>query len=496
MGYTKSNVKRNRKQEEYHMYEPDENKNIENNQTEHTQQPIPTVIHLKESDIKEIPEDNEKRDMTPEDVPPMYHENVYENANTQNYQNDTTTQFEKTENVKKECYTEHIKKKNKRKRSGGWAKLIAASLIIGISGGAAMGAGYGVVKYYGNQQPMTTNAGTTLVQKTSTASSMSVVDVVRAVKPSVVSISTKIAGTKSYQSPFGLRGGFDIPYEAEGAGSGVIFYSNDSQIAIATNNHVIEGANEVFATINDNTTVRANVVGTKADSDLAVLTISWKDLKAAGIENVTVAQFGNSDNLQVGESVIAIGNAMGLGLSATDGIVSIKEQNINVDGNSLNVIQTSAAINSGNSGGALVNTRGEVIGINTAKYNSSMTEGMGYAIPSNDIKPIVEELLVDGTSPTPYIGIVGTSITAENASLYKLPVGALIMEVTKGGPADLAGIQAGDIITNFDGKTVMDMDALAKIIKQAEVGAKIPVHIIRNGQTGMDLTITIADKNQ
>lgn len=476
------------------MYEPNENNQTENNTN--IQQTVPTVIHLKECDVKEIPENNAKRDMTPEDVPPIYR--AYENTNAQNNQNNqnnTTPQFEKTENGKKECYTEHIKKKTKKNK--GWTKLIVASLIIGISGGAAMGAGYGAVKYYGNHQPVTTtNAGTTLVQKTSAASGMSVVDVVSAVKPSVVSISTKIAGTKSYQSPFSIGGGFDIPYEAEGAGSGVIFYSNDSQVAIATNNHVIEGANEVYATINDTTTVRANVAGTKADSDLAVLTISWKDLKAAGIENVTVAQFGNSDDLQVGESVIAIGNAMGLGLSATDGIVSIKEQNINVDGNSLNVIQTSAAINSGNSGGALVNTRGEVIGINTAKYNSSMTEGMGYAIPSNDIKPIVEELLVDGTSPTPYIGIVGTSITSENASLYKLPVGALIMEVTKGGPADLAGIQAGDIITNFDGKTVMDMDELAKMIKQAKVGANIPVHIIRNGQTGMDLTITIADKNQ
>ncbi len=477
------------------MYEPNENKNTENNQNmeQHTNE----VIHLHENDVKEISDEHTKRDMTPEDVPQMYHENMEQNTYHAHATNESNqSQMQQPVHMKKECYTEHIKKNNqKTKKGSGWAKVIAASLIIGISGGAAMGAGYGVVKYYGNDQPTITKTGTTVVQKTAVTSGMSVVDVVRAVKPSVVSISTKIEGTKSYQNPFGMGGGFNIPYQAEGVGSGVIFYENENLIAIATNNHVIDGATEVYVTINDNTTIRAKVAGTKNDSDLAVLTIPRADLKAAGIENVTVAQFGNSDDLQVGENVIAIGNAMGLGLSATDGIVSIKEQHINVDGNTLNVIQTSAAINSGNSGGALVNTKGEVIGINTAKYNSSMTEGMGYAIPSNDIKPIVEDLLVDGTSPTPYIGIVGTSITSENASLYKLPVGALIMEVAKGGPADLAGIQAGDILTNFNGKTVMDMETLANMIKEVEVGSKIPVHIIRNGQTGIDLTITVADKN-
>ncbi|HIY05203.1 MAG TPA: trypsin-like peptidase domain-containing protein [Candidatus Anaerotignum merdipullorum] len=385
------------------------------------------------------------------------------------------------------CYAEHIKKQ--KRRSGGWAKLIAGCLIVGIAGGASIGAGYGVVEQYYGDSTTVQNSGTTFVQQAGLGSTMSVVDVVREVKPSVVSITTKIEGMATYY------GAFSVPYEGEGAGSGVIFYSDDDKIAIVTNNHVIEDAKEVYVTLNDTVSVQAKVVGTKSDSDLAVLTVSWDDLKTAGIDTVTVATFGDSDALEVGESVIAIGNAMGLGLSATDGIISVKDQVISVEDTTLNVIQTSAAINNGNSGGALVNTQGEVIGINTAKYNSTMAEGMGYAIPSNEVISVAQDLLEDGTVVTPYIGIMGTSITSENASLYKLPVGALIVEVTENGPAAQAGIQPGDIITEFNGKTVMDMDTLSELVKETVVGDSVSVHIIRNGETAMDVTLTIADKN-
>ncbi|MBR4114041.1 MAG: trypsin-like peptidase domain-containing protein, partial [Anaerotignum sp.] len=229
--------------------------------------------------------------------------------------------------------------------------------------------------------------------------------------------------------------------------------------------------------------------------DLAVLTVAWKDLNDAGIEQVTTAVFGDSDALEVGSEVIAIGNAMGMGLSATDGIISMKEQTIHVDGNELGVLQTSAAINSGNSGGALVNASGEVIGINTAKYNSSMVEGMGYAIPSNYITPIVEELLKTGTQPKPYIGISGTNITEETAPMYKLPVGALVLEIVEGSPAADAGLQIGDVITQFNGQTIMDMDALVEQVGQTEVGSVVDMYVIRNGNTGIELEIKIGDKN-
>ena len=232
----------------------------------------------------------------------------------------------------------------------------------------------------------------------------------------------------------------------------------------------------------------AKVVGTKSESDLAVLSVSWSDLKKAGVEKVTTATFGDSDDLEVGECVIAIGNAMGMGLSATDGIVSMKEQTINVDGNSLTVLQTSAAINSGNSGGAL--GKGEVIGINTAKYNSSMAEGMGYAIPSNQIKPTVESLLETGTQPQPYIGITGT-----NASLYNLEVGALVLEVKDNSPAAAAGLKSGDIITQFNGKTIKDMDSLLNAMDSSDIGKKVDLTVVRDNKDKIKLQLTVADKN-
>lgn len=388
--------------------------------------------------------------------------------------------------VREYHYEEQVKKSPKKKK--GWARFVAGCLIIGIAGGGSIGAGYSLVDNLmtGRKAVSGTPTGT---PKTSGDEIYSFTEIIKAVKPSVVSVSTKISGMTSYW------GAFSVPFESEGAGSGVIFYSDDSRVAIATNYHVIENANTIYVTFEGDVSVPAKVIGTRSESDLAVLTVSWKDLNDAGIEQVTTAVFGDSDGLEVGSEVIAIGNAMGMGLSATDGIISMKEQTINVDGNKLGVLQTSAAINGGNSGGALVNASGEVIGINTAKYNSAMVEGMGYAIPSNYIKPIVEELLKTGTQPKPYIGITGTNITEETAPKYKLPVGALVLEVTGGGPAEKAGLQVGDVITQFDGKTVMDMDSLVEKVNAAKIGSTVDMYVIRDGDVGVELKIKIEDKN-
>ena len=388
--------------------------------------------------------------------------------------------------VREYHYEEQVKKSPKKKK--GWARFVAGCLIVGIAGGGSIGAGYSLVDHLmtGRNAVSGTPVGT---PKTSDGEIYSFTEIIKAVKPSVVSVSTKISGMTSYW------GAFSVPFESEGAGSGVIFYSDDSRVAIATNYHVIENANTIYVTFEGDVSVPAKVIGTRSESDLAVLTVNWKDLNDAGIEQVTTAVFGDSDALEVGSEVIAIGNAMGMGLSATDGIISMKEQTINVDGNKLGVLQTSAAINSGNSGGALVNASGEVIGINTAKYNSAMVEGMGYAIPSNYIKPIVEELLKTGTQPKPYIGIMGTNITEETAPQYKLPVGALVLEITKGGPAEKAGLQVGDVITQFDGKTVMDMDSLAEKVNAAKIGSTVDMYVIRDGDQGVALKIKIEDKN-
>lgn len=389
--------------------------------------------------------------------------------------------------VREYHYEEQVKKSPKKRRGAG--RFVAACLIASIAGGASAGIGYGAVRnYFDSHNPAASSP--IVVQKAAAGrSSLSAVDIIKTVKPSVVSISTKFSG----QAPY--IGSFSIPYEGVGAGSGVVFYSDDSKIAIVTNNHVIEEADSIYVVFDDEKSVAAKVVGAESKSDLAVLTVSWDDLKKAGVDDVTVATFGDSDALEVGEAVIAIGNAMGKGISATDGIISMTEQKISVDGNELNVLQTSAAINGGNSGGALVNSAGQVIGINTAKYNSTMAEGMGYAIPSNEIAPLANDLLEAGTQPKPYIGVTGTSITTENASLYRLPVGALIMEVSEGGPAEEAGLKVGDIVTEYDGKTVMDMDTLVTLVNDTPIGSTVTMHIVRDGKEGLDLSLTIRDKN-
>lgn len=390
--------------------------------------------------------------------------------------------------VREYHYEEKVKKTSKKKN--GWAKFIAACLIVSIVGGASIGAGYGTVNHYFQQKNGVPVSAVTDTEKASfLTDGLSTVDIVKKVKPSVVSISTTMTGAAKY------FGKYVIPYEAEGAGSGVVFYQDEDRVAIITNNHVIENATSIYVTFDGDKSVAANVIGTKSESDLAVLSVSWEDLKQIGVKEVTTATFGDSDALEVGECVIAIGNAMGKGLSATDGIISMTEQTINVDGNTLGVLQTSAAINGGNSGGALVNSKGEVIGINTAKYNSAMAEGMGYAIPSNTITPIMESLLKNGTQPKAYIGITGTSITEENAPKYNLPVGALIMEVVEKGPADRAGVQVGDVITQFDGKAVMGMDQLASMINETAVGKTVTIHVLRDGNQDLDLKLTIGDKN-
>ncbi len=388
-------------------------------------------------------------------------------------------------------YKEELKKPIRKKNA--FSRFIAATLIVSVAGGASIGAGYGYVKYSMETPETVTKVPVVAQPVVSQAQSQtpiySAVEVIKAVKPTVVSISTQTVGQTQY---FGT---FTIPYESQSAGSGVVFYSDNDRVAIATNNHVIDNTTEIFVTFDEDITVPAKVVGTKSESDLAVIVVNWDDLEAQEMYNVSVATFGDSDILEVGSPVFAIGNAMGEGISATDGIISMTEQSIIIDESQLSVLQTSAAINGGNSGGALVNASGEVIGINTAKYNPLQAEGMGYAIPSNEFVPIIEDLLLNGTMPKPYIGVTGTSITTENAVLYRLPVGALIMEVVEGGPADLAGLMVGDIVTQVNGKTVMGMETLITIVNELEVGTAVDVHVVRDTSESVDLTLVVGDKN-
>jgi serine protease Do len=223
-------------------------------------------------------------------------------------------------------------------------------------------------------------------------------------------------------------------------------------------------------------------VGKDSNADLAVISVNNSDILDAGIENVQLATFGDSDELQMGESVIAIGNALGQGNTATAGIVSALQKDVTIQGRKLSVIQTDAAINPGNSGGALVNSKGQVIGINTAKIALDSVEGIGYSITSNVAKPIIEQLM--NSTDTPTLGVYVTAVTEELAEQYNLPTaGVLIQQVIDGGSAQKAGLRAGDVVTAYNGSPVFNSTQLIEAIKASKVGDTATLTIVRDGST-------------
>ncbi len=321
-----------------------------------------------------------------------------------------------------------------------------------------------------------------------TASEDSIVKVIDSVKNSVVNISIKAQTAADW---------FGQVYESEGSGSGVIYKVDGDTIYIVTNNHVVEDANSVVISITGNEQVNAKLVGKDATSDLAVISVSKKDLAAAGISDVTAAKFGSSDNMAVGENVIAIGNALGQGKTSTLGIISAQNKEINIDGKKLTVIQTDAAINPGNSGGALINTAGEVIGINTAKLSSSAVEGIGYAIPMSAAQSIIDTLMQNGTVDKPYLGISGYTIDDNFERIYGIDIpGIFVYSIESGSAAEKAGLQVSDIITAIDGNAVSDVDALSKAISSHKSGDSIQLTVVRDGVREMTVTAVLQNQNE
>ena len=301
--------------------------------------------------------------------------------------------------------------------------------------------------------------------------SANMIEVIKKVKPSVVCI-TSVSQSQNI---------FNQIYQTEGSGSGIMFYKDDSRVYIATNNHVINGASKVSVSINgSDKLISAELVGKDANADLAVIAVNVSDITAAGINDIQLATFGDSDSLQVGESVIAIGNALGNGNTATAGIVSSVQKDITIQNRKLSVIQTDAAINPGNSGGALVNSKGQVIGINTAKIALAEVEGIGYSITSNVAKPIIEQLM--NSKGTPSMGVYVATITDEVAAEYGLPqAGVLIQQGVPGGSAAKAGLKAGDIVTSYNGTPIFSGDQLVSAIKESNVGDNVELTILRDG---------------
>ena len=316
------------------------------------------------------------------------------------------------------------------------------------------------------------------------------------VMPAVVSITNK--SVTEVQDMFGMYDMFGWPYgyggdsgrgnsrtyESVSAGSGIIIGQSDTELLICTNYHVVEDATELSVGFVDDEVAPAVVKGEDSSNDLAVVAVSLDDIKDETLDQISVAEIGNSDKLVIGQQVVAIGNALGYGQSVTTGIVSALNRTIDLDGYNAALIQTDAAINPGNSGGALLDMDGHVIGINSAKAASNGVEGMGYAIPISYAEPILEDLMNRKTrtekvaeEDSSYMGIYGQDVSSEMNRLYGIPQGIYITDVEEGSPAAEAGLKKGDVIVKFDGSSVTSMQLLKNMLSYYAAGEEVTITI-------------------
>ena len=322
---------------------------------------------------------------------------------------------------------------------------------------------------------------------------MSVTELAKNNLPCVVSITNTSVKQLRDMWGNGIR-----EYENVSRGSGIIIGETDDELLIATNSHVVNGADSITVGFIDSEIYDATVKGEDSEIDLAVIGVKMSDIKKSTLDEIKIAVIGDSDALSVGEQVVAIGNAVGYGQSVTTGIVSALDRDIPDDDVEMSYIQTDAAINPGNSGGALLNMKGEVIGINTAKIMSTYVEGMGYAIPMDTANPTIEALMNRKTrekvdeDKAGYIGITGVSVDAQTSKMYDIPEGIYLQEVIKGGPAEEAGMLKGDIIKKFDGVSVTTIAELRSKLDYYEAGEKVDFVICRqeNGEY-VEKTVTV-----
>ena len=347
--------------------------------------------------------------------------------------------------------------------------------------------------------------------------SLDVSEIVSEALPSIVSITTK--SVQEVQNYFGMYGMYGYApqqqeQEVEGSGSGIIVGKNDDELLIATNYHVVEGADTLSVAFTDGNAVEASVKGFDEERDLAVVSVSLDDVEDDTMDAISIANIGSSDDLKVGEQVVAIGNALGYGQSVTTGIVSAKNRRMDSDNNTVtdgsddssdgvNLIQTDAAINPGNSGGALLNMEGEVVGINSAKLASTEVEGMGYAIAISDVTDILQNLMNETSrdklddSEHGVLGIEGSSVSSEAVQMYGIPAGVFVKKVTEGGAADKAGLKANSVITEFNGKAVSSIDQLSEYLSYYEPDEEVELTVqVPHGTSYKEETVKVTlDEN-
>lgn len=404
------------------------------------------------------------------------HEEIEQTLNHEEiHQGDAS--FNTQEIPQQEPFGEPTKALKVDKPKRGMGRFVTGLVIVSLVGGVAIGSSFAYVSHMmgngsqnsvpstpisnpigGNVQPVATNT--------------TITDIANSVGPSVVSIYN----TKSVSTIFGN-------YDQSGLGSGVIFKEDADKIYMITNAHVVEGATTLAVNFLGDTKVECTLVGQDTTNDIAVVSVNKADVPAETLSSIAIATLGDSDQIQVGQLAVAIGTPMEAAFNntVTAGVISATNREVQISGDkTMQLIQTDAAINPGNSGGALVGPSGEVIGINTVKLVDSSVEGMGFAIPMNTVRPIVEEILQNGTIVRPSLGIVGKNVSAETSELYELPIGVYVVQVAEGGSADIGGIQPNDVIFEFDGQQLQDMDQLKSLLNNKRVGDEVEVKVIRN----------------
>lgn len=407
--------------------------------------------------------------------------------------------------------TKKVREKKPMTTGKKWATVVAMALVFGLIAGGTMFGVNAAGNYLAGNDSASNQVGQTQTTSSDSNSSSSdgsgqgtVAEVAKNAMPSVVTISTM-----SVEEMRNFFGGTQ-QYEVQGAGTGVIVGENDTELLIATNNHVIEGAASLSVGFIDEESVEAEVKGTDVNNDLAVVSVKLSDIPADTMNQIKIATVGDSDQLQLGDQVVAIGNALGYGQSVTSGYVSALNRDLTLTDqsgttiNSTGLIQTDAAINEGNSGGALLNMKGELIGINEAKSSSTSTgatvDNIGFAIPIDKAEESLQQLMnlktrerVDASQAS-YLGIRGSDVSYEASEMYEIPTGVVISEVVENGPADQAGVKSGDVLTELDGHSISNMSQLQDVLEYYAAGETVDIDVQRadNGEyQAQTLSITL-----
>lgn len=425
--------------------------------------------------------------------------------------NDNNIEREFTQDQQEQKKEKKVREKKPMTTGKKWVTVVAMALVFGLIAGGTMFGVNAAGNYLAGNDSSSDQVGQTQTTSSDSNSSSSdgsgqgtVAEVAKNAMPSVVTISTM--SVEEMRSFFGGT----QQYEVQGAGTGVIVGENDTELLIATNNHVVEGATSLSVGFIDEESVEGEVKGTDVNNDLAVVAVKLSDIPEDTMNQIKTATVGDSDDLQLGDQVVAIGNALGYGQSVTSGYVSALDRDLTLTDqsgttiNSTGLIQTDAAINEGNSGGALLNMKGELIGINEAKSSSTSTgaavDNIGFAIPIDKAEESLQQLMnlktrekVDASQAS-YLGIRGEDVSAEASELYGIPTGVVITEVVENGPADQAGVKKGDILTELDGRSISSMAQLQDVLQYYAAGETVDLVVQRsdNGEyQAQTLSITL-----